>query len=54
MADILLVDVFGIDSIDWAGGYDLQAMNERRQAYIGALRLADSGDCRALLAFVAI
>lgn len=54
MADILLVDVFGVDSIDWAGGYDLQAMNERRQAYIGALRLADSGNYQALLAFVAI
>lgn len=52
MADALLVDVFGVDEIDWAGGHNFQAMNERRQAYIHALRRADAGDFSALLKFI--
>ena len=35
-----------------ASGFDLQADNERRIAYIVALRAADGGDYCPLLAFV--
>src|SRR5262245_41689226 len=39
MADTVLDRVYGAKPIDWAGGHDLQKMNERRAAYIAALRL---------------
>ena len=51
-ADILLEEVYHHPPVEWASGYDLQADNERRNAYIAALRAADSGDLSLLLAFV--
>jgi len=51
-ADIMLEDVYGHPPVEWAGGFDLQADNERRQAYIAALRAADREDFAPLLAFV--
>jgi Fic-DOC domain mobile mystery protein B len=53
MADTMLTRVYGAEPIDWAGGHDLQRMNERRTAYITALRAADKGDLVPLLAFAA-
>lgn len=53
MADTVLRRVYGAEPIDWAGGHDLQKMNDRRKAYIAALRAADRGDLDPLLAFVA-
>lgn len=52
MADVLLGEVLGVEAIDWAGGHNLQAMNERRKAYIHALRCADAGDYDPLLKFI--
>lgn len=52
MADALLGKVFEVDAIDWAGGYNLQAMNDRRQSYIKALRSADAGDYEPLLKWI--
>ena len=52
MADAILTKICGIDPIDWAGGYDLQSMNERRDIYIKALRAADGGDYQPLFAFI--
>ena len=52
MADAYLEDVLEADPIDWGGGYDLQAMNERREQYIAALRAADAGDYSLLFEFV--
>jgi Fic-DOC domain mobile mystery protein B len=52
-ADSLLEKVLGVTPIDWSGGYDLQAMNPRRIAYIAALRAADGHDFGPLLAFIA-
>lgn len=52
MADAILTKLFNIDPIDWAGGYNLQSMNTRRQQYILALRAADRGDYGPLLSFV--
>ena len=51
MADTVLSRVYGAEPIDWAGGHDLQTMNDRRTAYIAALRAADQGDLAPLLAF---
>lgn len=51
-ADILLEVAFRHPPIDWAGGFDLQAGNPRRKAYIAALRAADAGDFALLLGFV--
>lgn len=51
MADAILTQVYGKDPIDWAGGHDLQKMNDRRKIYIAALRAADRGDFGPLLAF---
>lgn len=51
-ADILLEEVYGHQPVTWASGFDLQADNERRAAYIAALRAADSGDLDQLLQFV--
>ncbi len=38
--------------IDWTAGSDLQKMNERRAAYIAALKAADNHEIAPLLAFV--
>lgn len=52
--DILLEDIYNYPPITWASGYDLQADNVRRDAYIAALRAADRGDINPLMAFVEI
>jgi Fic-DOC domain mobile mystery protein B len=52
MADAMLERIYGTAAIDWAGGYDLQKMNERRDAYIAALKAADNGDIGPLMRFV--
>jgi len=51
IADYILIKLFKEKPIDWAGGHDLQTMNERRIAYIHALRQADKNDYKALLEF---
>lgn len=50
--DIFLEDHYDHPPIQWASGFDLQADNERREAYIAALRAADGEDFDPLLAFV--
>ena len=40
-----------MEQIDWSGGCELQAMNERREQYIAALRAADRGDYGLLFKF---
>ncbi|MEX0604459.1 MAG: mobile mystery protein B [Marinobacter sp.] len=50
--DILLEEVYDHSPVVWASGFDLQADNERRAAYITALRSADGGDFYPLLVFV--
>lgn len=52
MADAMLTKILQQKPVDWAGGYDLQAMNERREQYIQALRSADGGDIGPLMRFV--
>ena len=52
MADAVLTKLLNEQAIDWAGGYRLEAMNERRNQYIAALRAADGHDMSALLEFV--
>jgi Fic-DOC domain mobile mystery protein B len=52
MADVVLDRVYAAKPIDWAGGYDLQKMNDRRKAYIAALRAADRNDIQPLLKFI--
>jgi fido (protein-threonine AMPylation protein) len=52
MADAVLERIYDAKSIDWAGGHDLQKMNDRRVAYIAALKAADQGDIGPLMAFV--
>jgi Fic-DOC domain mobile mystery protein B len=52
MADAVLANVYAADSIDWAGGHDLQKMNGRRAAYIAALKAADRGDFTPLMTFI--
>ncbi|MEO3432935.1 mobile mystery protein B [Inquilinus sp. CAU 1745] len=51
LADTVLKQIYGAAAIGWAGGHDLQKMNERRIAYIAALRAADRGDMGPLMAF---
>ena len=51
-ADIMLEEVYAHPPIEWASGFDLQADNERRKAYIAALRAADAGEFDPLLTFV--
>ena len=50
--DIMVEDIYKHPPVAWASGYDLQADNERRDAYIAALRAADAGDIGPLLVFV--
>lgn len=52
MADALLTKLMAEPEIDWAGGYKLENMSERRDQYIAALRSADGHDYTALLDFV--
>lgn len=52
MADAILTKLMDEAEIDWAGGYKLDAMNERRSQYISALKDADGQDFDALLEFV--
>ena len=52
MADAILTKLIGAPAIDWAGGYQLENMNERRDQYIAALRAADKHDFSKLLEFV--
>lgn len=52
MADAILTKLMDAPAIDWAGGYKLEAMNERRDHYIAALRSADKYDFSKLLEFV--
>lgn len=54
MADVVLARVYDSGPIDWAAGFDLQKMNERRTAYIAALRSADNHDMSPLLEFVGL
>lgn len=51
MADAVLDNLYGVDPIDWSGGYDLQGMNVRRSQYIRALQAADGGDYGLLFEF---
>lgn len=51
-ADLYLERHFGHEPIEWTHGFDLQADNARRTAYIAALRTADDGDYEPLLEFV--
>ena len=50
--DLYLENFFGHPAIDWAAGHDLLHTNERRSAYIAALRAADAGDYGMLCVFV--
>lgn len=52
MADAMLTKLMDAPAIDWAGGYKLDDMNERREQYIAALRAADKHDFSKLLRFV--
>jgi len=52
MADAILTKLMDAPAIDWAGGYKLEAMNERRNLYIAALRAADKQEFIKLLEFV--
>jgi Fic-DOC domain mobile mystery protein B len=52
MADTVLDRVYKAKPIDWAGGHDLQKMNERRTAYIAALKAADNDDMGPLMEFI--
>ncbi|MEP7456164.1 mobile mystery protein B [Phyllobacterium sp. SB3] len=51
-ADTYIADRFEHAPIDWTAGHDLQHTNDRRNAYIAALRAADAGNYEPLLAFV--
>lgn len=51
IADALLQKVLGVKPIDWRGGYELEAINPRREQYIAALRAADRGDYSLLFEF---
>lgn len=50
-ADVFLEDYFKHSPIEWAGGFDLQADNERRDSYLQSMRAADAGNLGPLLAF---
>jgi len=52
MADAMLTRIYKAKPIDWAGGHDLQKMNERREAYLAALKAADKEDIGPLIAFI--
>ena len=52
MADAVLTKLMGESAIDWAGGYNLDKMNDRRDQYIAALRAADGHEFDKLFHFV--
>ncbi len=52
LADVVLTKLMNEPAIDWAGGYRLERMGERRDQYILALRAADKHDYSDLLKFV--
>lgn len=52
IADAMLTKLMREPAIDWAGGYKLKSMNERRDQYIAALRATDKHDFSKLLEFV--
>ncbi len=52
LADAVLTKLLDETAIDWAGGYSLEGMNDRRNEYITALRAADRHDFSKLLSFV--
>ena len=52
IVDVVLKKLLNESAIDWAGGFKLEAMNERRSQYITALRAADGHDFKPLLVFV--
>lgn len=52
MADAILTKILGEPSIDWAGGYQLEKINERRTQYIKALRQADGHNFEPLMEFI--
>lgn len=52
MADAILTKLLDEPEIDWAGGYKLENMNERRDQYISALKAADGHDYSELFKFV--
>ena len=52
MADAVLTKLMGESAIDWAGGYKLEKMNDRRDQYIAALRAADGQEFDKLFHFV--
>ncbi len=54
MADAVLTKLLEKPPIDWAGGYRLEDMNERRNEYIAALRAADGHDFAALFEFIGV
>lgn len=54
MADTILEKLYGTRPIDWSGGYDLQAMSDRRREYIAALRAADEHNYQPLYQFAGI
>lgn len=54
VADALLTKTLNEKPIDWSGGHNLQAMNDRRHLYIQALRSADKGDYSSLLMFAGL
>jgi Fic-DOC domain mobile mystery protein B len=54
MADALLQKVYGMASIDWAGGETLQNNSERRTQYIKALKAADGGEFEFLFRFAGV
>ncbi|KRB23418.1 MULTISPECIES: mobile mystery protein B [Mesorhizobium] len=51
LADAMLEKLYGVGPVDWTAGADLLKMNERRAAYISALKAADRHDIGPLLAF---
>ena len=54
MTDEYLRRLFDRPPIDWAAGQDLMQENDRRDAYIAALRAADRHDYGPLLKFVGV
>lgn len=52
MVDAILTKLMAEPVIDWAGGYRLEQMNERRDQYIAALRAADGHNFDDLFNFV--
>jgi hypothetical protein len=50
--DAILTKILGEPPIDWAGGYQLEKINERRALYITALRQADGHNFEPLMEFI--